>query len=132
MARHGLVPDRVLCSAARRTVETWELVSPFLGNSPQVETRDDLYHASPESLISLLRTLPDADESVLLLGHNPTFEELAVELAGGGDEKALAAIRRKYPTGALAVLEFPLESWDGIRPGAGYLREFVRPRKLKP
>jgi phosphohistidine phosphatase len=131
MARNGLVPDRVLCSAATRAVETWELVSPYLGDAVVVETREDLYHASPEGVIALLGTLPNSEESVLVVGHNPTFEELALALAGDGEEKALSALRRKYPTGALAVLEFSLGSWVGLQTGAGYLSRFVRPKDLK-
>lgn len=131
MARSGLVPDHVLCSAARRAVDTWSLVAPFLGDNVVVETREDLYHASPEGIMAILGTLPASEESVLVVGHNPTFEELALALAGDGEEKALAALRRKYPTGALAVLEFSRGIWAGIHSGAGYLRRFVRPKDLK-
>jgi phosphohistidine phosphatase len=131
MARHGLLPDRVLCSAARRAVETWQALSPVLGENTAVEFREDIYHASPGNLLDAVRSLPPEVESVLLIGHNPTFEDLALALAGSGEEKALQELDRKYPTGAMAILDFPVQDWGEVREGTGWLRAFVRPRDLK-
>jgi phosphohistidine phosphatase len=131
MARKGLIPNRVLCSTARRAVETWNLVSEYMEGPIQVEIRDDLYHASPGSLLAILQELPDTENTVLLVGHNPTFEDLALALVGAGREESLAELDRKYSTGALAVFDFSFDSWSDIREGTGYLREFIRPRALK-
>lgn len=131
MASNGFIPDRVLCSAARRASETWALVSRELEDGPQVEFREDIYHASASSLLALLKELPDSDERVLLVGHNPTFEELALALAPKGNPESLASMVRKFPTGALAVLDVPVERWAELREGIGYLRDFVVPRKLR-
>ena len=107
MAREGLIPDRVLCSSATRASETWHLVEREIGGGMEVEIRGDLYHASSSSLLSLIQDLSDEEVSVLLVGHNPTFESLAILLAGSGEVDALSELRHKYPTGALAVLDFP-------------------------
>jgi len=131
MARNDLIPDRVLCSTARRAVETWDLVSEYLEDPIQVEIREDLYHASPGSLLAILQGLPDTEDSVLFVGHNPTFEDLALALAGAGRGESLAELGRKYPTGALAVFDFPVGAWSEVREGEGYLREFIRPRTLE-
>ena len=131
MAEEGLVPDRVLCSPARRAVDTWALVAERLDGSPEVEIRGDLYHAVPGDLVLLLRNLPDPVSSVLLVVHNRTLEELALSLAGHGEEDSLSELSRKYPTGALAVLDFSADRWTEIEEGAGHLRAFVRPRSLK-
>ena len=130
MARNGLVPDRVLCSGARRAVETLGLASEDW-QEVQVETLDEIYHASPSSLLQLIRALPQGEESVLLVGHNPTFEELASRLAGSGKEEALEALSQKYPTGALAILDFHVGTWAELEPGKGFLRDFIRPKTLK-
>jgi len=131
MAQHGLVPDRVLCSAARRAVETWQAVSEALGDQVEVQVREDLYHATPGSLLDAVRHLPPEVQSVLLIGHNPTFEDLALALAGSGEEEALEELDRKYPTGAMAILDFPVQDWNEVREGTGWLRAFVRPKDLK-
>ena len=113
-------------------METWDLVSEYMDASIQVEIRADLYHASPGSLLVILQELPARENAVLLVGHNPTFEELALALAGTGRQESLAELDRKYPTGALAVFDFSVDNWSDVREGRGHLREFVRPRTLKP
>ena len=65
------------------------------------------------------------------MGHNPTFESFASLLAGSGEERALSDLRLKYPTGALAILDFPAHRWREIQAGTGYLRDFVKPKALK-
>ena len=130
MARVGSIPSLVLCSAARRTRETWELVSEAMGAEVPVEFREDLYHTHAGSLLAMVRGLGDEVESVLLIGHNPTFEELAHALSGTGEGRSLITMSRKYPTGALAILEFPVQRWVEVREGGGYLRNFVRPKDL--
>ncbi|MFO8172838.1 MAG: histidine phosphatase family protein [Longimicrobiales bacterium] len=131
MAREELIPHRTLCSGALRARETWELVAPALGEAVPTEFRPEIYHSSPSSLLELIHGLGKTDESALLVGHNPTFQQLSLSLAGSGDEGALRTIRAKFPTGALAVLDFPYHHWPEVAPGAGYLRMFVPPRSLK-
>jgi phosphohistidine phosphatase len=129
MKAEGLIPDAVLCSGARRAVETWELIAPELGSS-RVHVDDNLYMASPDSVVTWLRKLQPEIGSVLLIGHNPGFEELATRLAGDGRKKAMKRMRKKYPTGALAIIRFEVDSWSGIVDGSGYLDGFIRPKDL--
>jgi phosphohistidine phosphatase len=129
MKAQGLVPDAVLCSGARRAVETWEHIAEALG-SPRVHIDDNLYMAAPDAILAWLRKLQPEIASVLLIGHNPGFEELAVRLAADGKKKAMKRMRKKYPTGALAVLRFEVDTWPAIAEGGGFLEAFVRPRDL--
>ena len=68
---------------------------------------------------------------MLIVGHNPGLQDLALMLAGSGRPEAMKAIADKYPTGALAVLDFALPTWQSISPGSGTLKRFVKPRSLK-
>ncbi|MCI0436165.1 MAG: histidine phosphatase family protein [Gemmatimonadetes bacterium] len=129
MANEGLRPDAVLCSGARRAVETWEHIAPLL-NVERVQVDDTLYMASGDAVLAWLRNLPDTIGSVLLIGHNPGFEELARRLVGDGRKKALKRMRKKYPTGALAVLTFDGDAWSALGDGGGYLDRFVRPKDV--
>jgi phosphohistidine phosphatase len=131
MAEEDIRPHRVLCSGALRAVQTWELVARGLEGPIPTQIRDDIYHASPDSLLGLIRALPEDSESVLVLGHNPTFEHLALRLAGSGDPEALGRMRTKYPTGTLAILNFPVHRWQMVGEGTGVLSGFVRPKDLK-
>jgi phosphohistidine phosphatase len=69
-----------------------------------VQVEAELYGADEVNLLQRLHRLPDPADSVLLVGHNPGLQDLAVALAGGGDAETLARIRAKMPTGALATL----------------------------
>lgn len=129
LKEEGLIPDAVLCSGAKRAVETWELIAPSLG-SPKLHLDDNLYMAAPEAIIQWLKRLTPEINSVLLIGHNPGFEELAVRFSGDGKKKALKRLRKKYPTGALAVIQFDVDGWPAVGDGAGYLERFVRPKDL--
>lgn len=130
IAAQALAPDRVLVSTARRTRETWEALAPALRGSPAFAYEPRLYEAAPKALLALLREVPREVQTALLIGHNPGVQELAALLAGSGDDEARLRLREKFPTAALAVLDFPLDDWGGLKPSSGRLDRFVTPRML--
>jgi len=90
----------------------------------------------------VIREVPPATGTLLLIGHNPAIEDLALLLAtprgpAAGTGPAAAApgdlerMRSKFPTAAIAVLEFP-GAWPGLAPGRARLTAFVTPRDLDP
>jgi phosphohistidine phosphatase len=128
MARHlrdeKISPSLVLCSPARRTRETLKEVDP----GGELEIEDELYGASETELLERLREVPDATESVMLIGHNPAIHDLALSLAGSGERRA--DMERKFPTGALATLTAP-DHWRDLGPGSAELVAFVTPKELR-
>lgn len=130
----GYLPDLVLCSDALRTTETWNLLSLELARPPKVEFTKALYLASPKSILAQILETAHAVKTLALVGHNPGIEECAIRLARKPLSKAeshkLEDMRAKFPTCALAVLDFEVESWSDAR-GGGILLEFIRPRDLK-
>jgi phosphohistidine phosphatase len=68
--------------------------------------------------------------TVLVIGHNPGFEELAKLLIGEGDMDGILRLGQKYPTAGLAVIDFELESWRDIDKKSGRLERFVTPKSL--
>jgi phosphohistidine phosphatase len=127
LAREGVTPALVLCSSARRARETLERIAPALGDALPVQIERELYAASDGRLLERLRRVEDGVESVMLIGHNPGVEQLALSLAGGGQD--LAVLSGKYPTGALATLEFS-GRWGNLRPGSADLTDFITPKRL--
>ena len=124
-------PDLVLCSTALRTRQTLAPLVDRLGTpTPPILLEKSLYLASQASLLAQLRAVTDAASTVLLVGHNDGIGDLAAALAGSGSPEALALLHEKYPTGTLAVLAVPGETWSGLAPGAARLVEFTRPRDL--
>jgi phosphohistidine phosphatase len=116
----GVAPDLVLCSSAVRATQTLEGVREGLPAGVPVEIDRGLYGADAGALLSRLRALSEDVGSVMLVGHNLAIEELAAELAGGGDADALARMAAKYPTGGVATLGFE-GTWRELDPAGATL-----------
>jgi phosphohistidine phosphatase len=133
MARHlgatAVAPDLVLCSPARRAMQTWEGVAAGVPPDTAVEIDEAIYHADGDELLARLREVPSGIGSVLLVGHNPGLEDLAVDLVGSGDPGLRERLMAKFPTGALATLEVP-GKWRDLTGGTAGLVAFVVPREL--
>ena len=131
VARHlrelGIEPELVMCSTARRARETLERLEPVLGTGA-VRVERELYGAGAGALLEQLRGVPDAVGSVLVIGHNPGLQRLALALARPAP--AVEELEAKYPTAGLAELVFEGPSWRDLDRGSAELVGFVRPRDL--
>jgi phosphohistidine phosphatase len=117
-------PELVLCSSALRTRETLDEVLPALTPSPSILYEDKLYLASVARLMERLHRLPEAIETVLLIGHNPGLHQLAIALA---DDSSMLA--DGFPTSALAILQFD-GTWSGLGPNDAALTDYRTPKAL--
>jgi phosphohistidine phosphatase len=149
----GRVPDLVLCSTARRARQTWELAESGLmtgqaGAAPRVTFEPQVYGAAASDLLDLIHQAPADVATLLLVGHEPAMSGLALALAaapavGSGPQPvpptaepetaepaaALVRMRTKFPTAAIAVLEFT-GSWPDAARGGARLADFVSPRDI--
>jgi len=127
----GHVPDRVICSTARRARETWRLAAAELGASPKVSFDDRVYGAAAADLLDLARETGPKARTLLVVGHDPAMQQLTLMLASAGDDDAdgLERARFKFPTAAIAVLEFR-GTWPELGPQQARLTSFVVPRDL--
>lgn len=130
IAEAGLWPDFALVSSARRTLETWALVEPALGKACPSRTVSSIYEAEPAAILAAIHTAPQQSETLLVIGHNPGFEDLAAMLASAGNAHAIGQLKTKYPTAGLAVIGFDVGRWSDVVPGAGTLDMFVTPKTL--
>jgi phosphohistidine phosphatase len=113
-----LVPDRVLCSPARRTRETMEAVLTAVGYVDQ-RLEDSIYDASSGTLAALADAHREVDR-LLLIGHNPGLERLAALMHSGqsGDYRGM-------PPAGIVVLTLPADA--EIEPGIATLSAFWWP-----
>lgn len=102
IAEHHPAVDLAVVSPAVRAQETWQIVADHLGDTPAVRTDERVYAAWGRDLVALVRELPEAATTVVLVGHNPGLEELVADLTGEGVE---------LPTSAIAVIGFD-GGWD--------------------
>jgi phosphohistidine phosphatase len=127
-------PDTILCSTARRTLETYDLIKDVVGEGSKVKFEESLYLAELRHLIERLKWLDDGLKSAMIIGHNPGLEQLANALPHSpkteAEEKLHRRMREKFSTCALAVIKLPVKAWRDVKPGVGTLADFMRPKDL--
>jgi len=129
MARHGLAPDLTLVSPATRAQETWKLAAGAFAKAPKSSDEDRIYNASADSLLALIGETGRA-RSLLLVGHNPGFHDLAVALIASGDVAARERVNEKLPTAGLVIIDLAFDDWAMLHPQSGRLERFVCPRLI--
>ncbi len=131
MRRLGLMPDVVMVSSARRTLQTLAALEPW-DTPPRIEPMDTLYLADAEDMLDILRASPAGARCVLLVGHNPGLHNLAMMLAGAHAatmDKQVQRVASGYPSGALAAFDV-VTPWNELREGGGRLTRFLLPCDL--
>ena len=131
IAKSDLAPDLVIYSGAHRARETTELVLKRLSYEVEAIENSALYLVSWLRLLALMHALPEAKKSVLVVGHNPGLGELASQLAGDGSRELRLRMAAKFPTAALAALNFKTESWADIELRGAKLERFFAPADLR-
>lgn len=131
MAERGIDPELVLCSSARRTRDTLDLVLPELRVEPKIVYVDALYHASPEEMLEMLHGIQPGANRVMLVGHNPEIQAFALDLVGSGPKHFRDRLKTKYPTAGLAVINFVSGLWKSVSVNSGTLNLFLSPRDLR-
>jgi len=135
IGRHPPFPGLVLVSTAVRAHQTWEIAREamkHLAPKPQVELLPELYGADPAELLQAVHAASAADpKALLMIGHNPGMHELALALAGSGDDAGRKALSDNLPTSGLAIFEFSVDDWDDVAFRRGRLAKFVSPKLLK-
>jgi phosphohistidine phosphatase len=128
LARDGIVPDVVLCSASRRTIETWEAIAAQVGANAEVFFSDELYRGYIPELVEAVRAVPPDAGRVMVVGHNPTISASAAFLAApGSDPEATIRVHRGLSTSAYALLR-PQVPWAELAGATAILTTVVKPR----
>ncbi len=107
LATRGFRPDAVICSAARRTRQTWQCLAAALGGDPEFTAEQRLYQAESDDVLEIVWQTPRDVGTLLYIGHNPAATELASKLTG--TEIGL-------PTAAIAVIGLS-GGWADLAPG---------------
>ena len=119
---YGLIPDIVIASDAVRAQLTAETVADAARYAGEILLDRRLYMAGPADIVSLLRTVRENAETVMIVGHNPGLEELIEQLTGQ---------RQDLPTAALAQIVLPIDQWRDLKLSTrGTLVGLWRPKEL--
>ena len=118
----SITPDLVISSPAKRATKTTELVLKSAGLNINVAFDERIYEADVHRLLTVVSQIEPARSVVILVGHNPGFEDLVETLAGR---------TTSVPTASLAQIDLTVEEWNKVRAGAGKLKWLVTPKDLK-
>ncbi|MFH7594601.1 histidine phosphatase family protein [Streptomyces racemochromogenes] len=126
LERSGFAVDLALCSPARRTRQTWQLMLPRLSQPPPTLYQDRLYEGDADDLLSAVGEVAAEVTGLALVGHNPAVHDLAKSLCGGGPEELVEHLRTAFPKSAVAVLALD-GGWGDVAPGTARLAAFWTP-----
>jgi phosphohistidine phosphatase len=131
LVRHGLIPDQAVVSTSARTRETWTQVARALGKAPPALFDERIYESSPQAILDVVFETEPKSATLLVVGHNPSLQELATMLTASGDLDARRRLKEEFPTAALAVLSFASDTWTKLHAYGGRLEHFVGPKWLE-
>ncbi len=132
LARKELLPDRILCSTARRARQTCEAVRAELPAPPEALVLPQLYEFGRiRPLLEAIAHHGGDARTLLVVGHNEALHDLARHLAVTGARDDMSELHRKFPTAAVAVLELDGGDWPSALERRGRLVRFMRPKKLR-
>lgn len=120
MQQRGIVPDLIISSPARRARETAQIVKDAAGIAAEISFEPRIYEAGVGDLMEIVSQAENDCEKLLIVGHNPGFEQLVEILSG-----ELQAM----PTAALAEIELPIENWSETMKG-GKLKNLFKPKEI--
>jgi len=124
MAENDIKPELTLCSTATRAKETWALAAMELGDGVPTQFERDIYGGDTEDILRLLRDTDKHVHTLLLVGHNPTLQDLVLLLAGEGEPELIDAARSDFGTAAVARLRLS-RGWTVLDPASATLIDFT-------
>jgi phosphohistidine phosphatase len=130
LTKSDIRPSIVLCSPAVRTRETLELIRDAIGPDTKVVLDKRLYLAEMDDLLARIREVDSDVACLLMIGHNPGLQDLAVALAASAAKRERARLAEKFPTAGMARYDVDAARWADIDPANVELVEFLRPADL--
>ena len=121
----GYLPDEVIVSGARRTVETWSRMAHGFPETTAMQSNPALYLASADTILGVVKTA--VVPTIMVIAHNPGIGQFARNIASAPNTHPKFA---QYPTGATTIINFESEAWSTIDWRAGSIVDFVVPRDL--
>ena len=122
-------PQHVLCSAARRTLDTFEGIAAALDH-PKLQTERLLYNGGTDDYLDILSAIDDSVQSLMLIGHNPTCDDLARYLTKPSSPAAQKLMERHFGTATMAIFDFDGSGWDNLAAASCSLVQLLRPKEL--
>ena len=115
---------KALVSAATRTQQTWQVLNQNFDHIGPMQLGPAIYEASVDRLMHIISAEDDSVSDLLLVGHSPGLENLALLLSQGRPDEALRAkVATKFPTSSILLLR-SVSRWAEIGAGSFDLSDF--------
>lgn len=124
LKQEKLFPQLILCSTAKRAKETLSIFINEIKEKIPIRIEKSIYTDGLTGIIDLLQTLPASIDFVMMIGHNPDFEEAAGFFTQGYFPY------KKFSTGSIALIEFNIKNWKEVDEGKGSLVLYKSPKML--
>jgi phosphohistidine phosphatase len=119
----NIKPDVILTSPAKRAMQTAKIIAEEINKSElDIKSNRNIYEGDMNNIIDLIKLLPDDNEQVMLVGHNPTLKILADFLY----EKKVEWL----PKCGVIALELNINSWKNVNIKIGTLLFFTHPKEF--
>ncbi len=123
LKRRDEIPQLIISSPAVRAFTTANLFGENVGYNAEIIKNDDFYFGSLWDVVDCVMKLSDRLESVMVVGHNPTWENLVSNFITNFNPP-------KFPTGAIAKVTFDVQSWKDISAKSAELEWYITPKSL--
>ena len=130
LSEKQISPDLIICSSAKRARQTLKQMKKNWHTDSEVVVENQLYLASPNTIIRLLGEYGARHTHIMIIGHNPGLHMLAHKLSVRGNDEDLAILAEKYPTGTLCTIKSRAEKWKKIGKASGKLIYLATPKQL--
>ncbi|MCW2528863.1 MAG: hypothetical protein JWM76_3723 [Pseudonocardiales bacterium] len=128
LVEQGLEPDHAFVSTALRTRQTWERVAAAFVEAPDAQFDHRLYDNALDDLLEVIREADATALTVVVIGHNPSIQELVLYLDDStGPAETAHRVAGKFPTSAVAVLEIEPD-WSDVGIDAGPIVAYREPK----
>lgn len=125
LKKRGLIPELIVSSPSKRTIKTAKAVADVLGYpEQQIDQQYDIYEAEISDLMHVIRSLSDSHNTVMMIGHNPSFTSAVGYLT----DQFIANL----PTSGMACISFGFTSWKQVTPHSGTLGWLDTPKNPLP
>jgi len=124
LASRNLQLDSIVSSPANRAISTAKAIADRIEFQKEDIIEDDsVYHAGYSELLDIINEFPMKWKTVMLVGHNPGFTDLANFL------KEPDYRIGNVPTCGVVAIEFTINQWTDIKKHSGRMLFFDYPKK---
>ena len=117
-----IIPALIISSPAERALATAQIFAQQLEYHPEsICANKCIYEQSYDVLLNIINSVDDNNDSVMIVGHNPSLNDLAVYL--------MQDFSSYLPTSGLVGISFNVEKWNDVISGQGELILFEYPKK---